>query len=284
MKLSRHRPRQFPRDLFWGSVLLLVMVLSSLAAPIISPFDPFDQRAGPPIAPASFSHLLGTDELGRDVLSRVLHGGRVVMVVASVAVAFALVLGSLLGIVAGYLGGVVDGILSRLIDILLSIPVMLLGISIVVIMGPGRRTLVVAIAVSQIPVFMRLTRSVALRLREEVFVQASRASGAGAFHIVRRHFLPNMAPILTVQSTASLGVAILATTALNFLGFGVQPPAADWGALVADYQRFVFTRWWLPIAPGASIVATVLAVSLIGDGISERLGIKSRGLAVDSMR
>ena len=267
--------RRRRRTLFWGILLFGVLVTLSILATLLAPFDPIEQSTGAALAEPSWVHPFGTDELGRDVLSRVLHGGRTVLVVAIGSVTLAAVCGSALGLLAGFHRGALDIVLSRIAEIQLSLPLVLFTVMVVVVLGPGVPALVVGIGVSQIPVFFRLARSLALVLREATFVQSSRTLGADARHILRWHIAPNTAPVIGVQVSTTIGLAILASTGLNYLGFGVQPPTPDWGALVSEYQPFVFTRWWLPLIPGFGIAVTVLSLNLLSDGLNARYGIST---------
>lgn len=212
-------------------------------------------------------HLLGTDDFGRDIFTRLLYGSRSVLLVAFGAVAFAVGVGTLLGTIAGYRRGRFETWTMRLMDVMLSFPLVLVAIIIVVILGPGALNLIVAIGISQIPLFTRLAHSLALSVRSREFVQAAECLGATDARIVRAHILPNVLSPIVVQATTMVAVAILNATALNFLGFGIQPPSPDWGAMVSDFRRFIFDRPDLLFYPGAAIALVVLSLNLLGDGL-----------------
>jgi peptide/nickel transport system permease protein len=252
-----------------GGVVFLIVVLSGILAPLLSPYDPSAQDSPHRLEGFSTAHLLGTDHFGRDIFTRLLYGSRTVLVVAVFSVAFALALGTILGGLAGYYGGLPGSLIMRTMDVMLSFPVVLLSIIIVVILGPGVPNLILAIGISQIPLFTLLSRSLTLSVRTRDFVQAAVSLGASNSRVLALHILPNVMTPLFVQGTTSMALAILNATALNFLGFGIQPPSPDWGAMVSDFRRFVFDRAYLPMYPGVAIAVTVLSLNLLGDGLIE---------------
>jgi peptide/nickel transport system permease protein len=255
-----------PATLLAAAVLLLI-VLGALFAPLLTPYDPVSQAAGDRFQPVSLAHPLGTDALSRDTFARILYGGRSMLGVTLVSVILALVAGALLGMVAGYRGGAVETWILRAMDVMLSFPLILLAITIVVALGQGILNLTIAIGVSQIPPFTLLARSLVLSIRSREFVLAAHCLGADDRRIIGTHIFPNILTPLVVQSTATMAVAMLQAGALNFLGFGIQPPQPDWGAMVADAKRYVYDRPELPMYPGLAITITAVCLSLLGDGL-----------------
>jgi peptide/nickel transport system permease protein len=250
-----------------GGLVFLLIVLGGLLGPRLAPYDPIVQNTPHRLQGISTTHWLGTDDFGRDIFTRLLYGTRTVLLVAFAAIAFALTVGTLLGIVAGYRRGRLENLVMRTMDVMLSFPLMLLSIVIVVVLGPGVLNLILAIGISQVPLFTRLARSLTLSVRARDFVQAAAAFGATDTRILARHVVPNIAAVLVVQATTTMSLAILNAASLNFLGLGIQPPAPDWGAMVSDFRRFVFDRPELPLYPGAAIAITVLSLNLLSDGL-----------------
>jgi peptide/nickel transport system permease protein len=267
----RHHGRRLvnnPAALTGGLVFLLI-VLGGLVGPRLAPYDPIAQDTPRRLQGITTAHWLGTDDFGRDIFTRLLYGTQTVLLVAFASIAFALTVGTLLGIVAGYRGGPLESVVMRTMDVMLSFPLMLLSIIIVVVLGPGALNLILAIGISQVPLFARLARSLTLSVRARDFVQAAAAFGASDARILTWHIVPNIAAILVVQATTTMSLAILNAASLNFLGLGIQPPAPDWGAMVSDFRRFVFDRPELPLYPGAAIAITVLSLNLLSDGLIE---------------
>jgi peptide/nickel transport system permease protein len=269
----RRRPGDLARGLapnytaLGGGIFLLVIAASGVFAPILTPYDPIAQDTAHRLKGMSLAHPLGTDEFGRDVLTRLLHGSRTTLLVGFVSVGFALAIGTVLGTLAGYYGGALESLIMRVMDAMLSLPLILIAIMIVVVLGSGVLNLIIAIGVSQIPPFTRLARSLALSVRTRDFVQAAHGLGAADSRILRLHVVPNVMAPLVAQAAATLALAILNAAALNFLGLGIQPPSPDWGAMISDFRRFVFDRPELPLYPGLAIALTVLAVNVLGDGL-----------------
>lgn len=251
--------------------LLAALVGLAALAPLIAPADPVAQDVSSALLPPSGAHPLGTDSFGRDVLSRVIFGARTSLLVGGASVAVAVLLGVPLGLVAGYAGQVVDDLVMRVMDALLSFPPILLAIAIMAGLGPDSRNVVLALGLVYTPVFARLARGSTLSVKEEEYVQAARALGAGPVHLLLRHVLPNIASPLIVQASASFAVAIVAEATLSFLGLGTQPPYPSWGLDLNEGRRFLEQAYWLVLAPAAAISVSVLALSFFGDGLREAL-------------
>ncbi|MFL6134813.1 MAG: ABC transporter permease [Nocardioidaceae bacterium] len=254
-----------------GSIVLALLVFVGIFGPWLAPYGTNEIDIGNMLQHPTATHLFGTDELGRDVFSRVIVAARVSLEVAVVSVGLALVVGVGIGLVAGYYRGWVDNALMRCMDVLFAFPVLLLAVAIVAVLGPGLLTAMVAIAVVYAPIFARVTRASVLSVREQVFVTAAVSIGTSDLRIMRRHVLPNITAPLIVQTSLSLAFAILSEAALSFLGLGVQPPAPSWGRMLYDGRGFVTDAWWLGVFPGAAIFLTVLAFNLVGDALRDVL-------------
>ena len=264
-----------------GLVVIALFVLMAIFAPLLAPYDPIrDQSLTERFAGPSAAHPLGQDELGRDILSRIIFGARVSLTAGLAAVVFATVFGTLVGVVAGYVGGIVDSILMRLMDIILAFPSILLAIVIVSILGQGLTNALLAVGVVLLPQIARVVRSSVISIRERDYVEAERAIGASDSQIVFSAILPNSLAPLIVQSTLALATAILDVAALSFLGLGAQPPQPEWGAMLTDAFRSgfgVFTEGQHAIIfPGVAIALSVLAVNFIGDGLRDALDPRRR--------
>lgn len=253
-----------------------LILLAGVLGPLFSPYDPIAQDTPHRLQDPTAAHLLGTDHFGRDILTRLLYGTRSVLVVAFTSVGLALTVGGVLGMLAGYAGGAVESTIMRIADVMLSFPLVLLSVVIVVALGPGLANVALAVGISQVPIFIRLAQALTLSTRRRDFVEAARCLGADGPRVLSLHILPNIFGPLLVQSTATVALAILNATALNFLGLGIQPPSPDWGAMVSDFRRFVFDRPWLPLYPGLAIAITVLSINLLGDGVVQLLDPAAR--------
>lgn len=267
--------RRYDIALVGSSVFGFVLLVTILAS-VVAPYDPMARNIKNRFAPPSPEYAFGTDQLGRDVLSRVIHGGRPILGASFTAVVCALAAGTIIGVSAGYLGGWLDTVLMRLMDVMLSFPSILLAILIVATLGVGLLNVTVAIGFSMAPVFARLARSIVITLVYEEYVAAARSLGASDRHIVWKHILPNMMPPIIVQASAMLAVAIGAASALNFIGLGVEPGTPDWGMMVAEGQRLIFDAPHVPLFPGLVITVTVLSVNYMGDGLRDHLDPKLR--------
>jgi peptide/nickel transport system permease protein len=262
-----------------SAVILAAVILIAVGAKWIVPYRINDVDVPSALRGPSGSHWFGTDELGRDVLSRVLVAIAASMQVAVVSVAFAVVVGVTIGVVAGYRGGWLDTVFMRVVDVMFAFPVLLLALAIVAILGPGVTTTMLAIGVVYTPIFARVARASTLGVRVEPFVEVSRTMGTGHAYILLRHVLPNIAGPLIVQTSLSLAFAILSEAALSFLGLGIQPPEPSLGRMIFDSQGFVTLAWWMAVFPGAAIFVIVLAFNLVGDGLRDVLDPKQRTLA-----
>ena len=258
--------------------LLLIMLFTGLAllAPLIAPYDPTAQSWANVRKAPSLAHWFGTDEVGRDVLSRLLYGARASLVAGGISIAIALSIGAPLGMVAGYLGGFVDALLSRLTDAMLAIPFLILAIALAAFLGPSLGNVMIAIGVSTAPIFVRLTRAQVMTVKVEDYVEGARAVGNPRWRIAVVHILPNIVPALLVQATLSIAAAIIAEASLSFLGLGQQPPAPSWGSMLNSAQRFLASAPWLAIWPGIAIFLTVLSFNLVGDGLRDALDPRRR--------
>jgi peptide/nickel transport system permease protein len=262
-----------------SAVLLAAVAIIAVAAQWIAPYGVNDVDVPSALRGPSAQHWFGTDELGRDVLSRVLVAVQASMQVAVASVAFAVVVGVTVGVVAGYRGGWVDTVFMRVVDVMFAFPVLLLALAIVAILGPGITTTMLAIGVVYTPIFARVARASTLSVRVEPYVAVSRTMGTGHGYILARHVLPNIAGPLIVQTSLSLAFAILSEAALSFLGLGIQPPEPSLGRMIFDSQGFVTLAWWMAVFPGAAIFVIVLAFNLFGDGLRDVLDPKQRSVA-----
>jgi peptide/nickel transport system permease protein len=268
----------------FGLVVLAVVAVAAIFGPLLTPYDPTLTDVPNRLQPPSLAHPFGTDDLGRDILSRVIAGARVSLVVGFVAVSIALVVGVPLGLVAGYYGGWTETAIMRFADMVFAFPAILLAITVLAILGPGVVNAMVAIGIVYMPIFARITRASTLSVREEVYVRAARSVGASDLQIISRHILPNVLTPIIVQTSISLAFAILSEAALSFLGLGAQPPQPSWGRMLAEGRSFFSLAWWMAFFPGLAILLTVLAFNLVGDALRDALdprqksAIESRGM------
>lgn len=260
-----------------GLAIVIVAVLAATLGPILTPYDPSSQELSHRLEGPSAAHPLGLDELGRDILSRLLSGARISLLVGLAVVSISSVVGMLLGSIAGYFGGVVDDVISRVVDVLMAFPGILLAIALVAVLGPSLTNVVLALSVIGWVGYARLVRSQALRAREFEFVQAARALGAGSPRIVLRHVLPTALPAVVVQATLGMAGAIIAEAALSFLGLGVQPPTPSWGTMLDAGRSHLFDAPHLTIFPGLAIALLVLGFNFLGDGLRDRVDPKLVG-------
>lgn len=257
-----------------GVVIVALAVFVAIAGPFLTSYDPNAQELARRLEGPSLSHPLGLDELGRDILARILAGARISLLVGLVVVSISSVTGMLFGSVAGYFGGRVDDVISRVVDVLMAFPGILLAIALVAVLGPSLRNVVLALSVIGWVGYARLVRGQALRAREFEFVQAARALGAGSSRIVLRHVLPTAFPSVVVQATLGMAGAIIAEAALSFLGLGVQPPTPSWGTMLDAGRSHLFDAPHLTIFPGVAIAILVLGFNFLGDGLRDRIDPK----------
>jgi peptide/nickel transport system permease protein len=261
-----------------AAVLLLLIILVAIFDDLLAPQGANEIDVGARLQPPSGEHWFGTDDLGRDILSRIILGASVSLQVGFLAVAIALVIGATIGLLAGFYGRWVDDALMRVMDMLFAFPAVLLAIAVLAVRGPGSGNTALAIAIVYVPVFARVTRASVLGVREEVYVRASRSVGASDFRLLTRHVLPNAAPPIIVQTSISLAFAVLAEAALSFLGLGTQPPNPSWGLMLAEGRGFIDLAWWIAFFPGMAIFLTVLCFNLLGDGLRDVLDPRQRTL------
>jgi peptide/nickel transport system permease protein len=263
----------------FGLVIIFILIMTSFLAPFLAPYP--DQGRGLSnleerlVAPST-KHLMGTDYLGRDILSRIIFGARVSLRAAIVVVLIVMSIGAPLGLIAGYVGGKVDEIIMRFADMILAFPSLLLAVAIIASLGPSLLNALIAICIPWWPWYTRLMRSQVISLKEVQFVESARAIGASRWRIMFRHILPNCISPIIVQATLDMGFIILILAGLGFLGLGTQPPTADWGVMVSDGREFFMKQWWISTFSGGAIFLTVLAFNLVGDGIREALDPKIR--------
>lgn len=258
-----------------GMVMLVIIVIASLAANLLAPADPLKQSIGQrlmepmEVNDAGERRVLGTDQLGRDILSRILYGSRISLAIAFVSVAIAAALGLVLGLTSGYVGRWVDSIIMALVNLQLAFPFMLLALAVVALLGASLANLVIVFVVTGWPIYARTIRAAVLGLKEREFVEASRAMGASHLRILFRHLLPNVISPLTVLASFSVAQMIILEAALGFLGLSVQPPTPTWGNMLADGRQYIQDSWWLSAFPGVAIMITAGAVNFIGDGLRD---------------
>jgi len=257
-------------------VFLIIITLVSIFAPVLAPKDPNAQTLTDILVEPNGEYLLGTDELGRDVLSRLIYAGRLSLMAAAQAVGVGVALGVIPGLMAGYLGKWFDLIIMRVADAIMSFPALILAIAIVGVLGPNLRNAMVAVGVIFAPRFVRLIRGTVLAVREETFIEASRSIGTPTSTILRRHILPNVLSPLIIQISLAAGFSMLAEASLSFLGLGAQPPDASWGSMLQQGVRYISRGPWLIFAPGTIIALTVLSFNLLGDGIRDSIGREVR--------
>jgi dipeptide transport system permease protein len=261
-------------------IIIVLLILCAICAPLLAPHDPSAQDVNQSLLPpmwddgGSASYVLGTDGLGRDILSRLIYGARYSLMIGTIVVTLSLAIGVLLGLAAGFYRGSVDAMIMRLMDIILALPSLLLAIVIVVLLGAGLRNAMIAVAITNIPHYARLTRAAVLTELTKDYVVASRVAGAGTLRLMFRTVLPNCLAPLIVQSTLGISSAVLDAAALGFLNLGAQPPTPEWGTMLADARQYIESAYWVVTFPGVAILVTVLAFNLLGDGLRDALDPK----------
>ncbi len=260
-----------------GAAVVCVFLLVTALAPLIAPYDPFDQDLASALAGPSAAHWLGSDQYGRDVLSRIIYGSRTALLAILVADGIALGAGAALGLVAGFRGGKVDAFVMRMVDVLLAFPYLLLALIIVAALGPSLINSIIAIGIVYTPQYARLIRGQVLAVKTTEYVLAARSIGAGPARIMLRHILPNSFTPLLVMATLQAGTVVVETAGLSFLGLGAQPPSPDWGALLADGQSYFLTAWWIATFPGLAIFGVVIGFNLFGDALRDYFDPRRRG-------
>jgi peptide/nickel transport system permease protein len=261
-----------------GAVVILGLVIVAVFAPLIAPCDPYEQNLKSMLSQPSREHLLGTDELGRDLLSRIIYGARISLLVGVVAVSIAGVIGMGLGLVAGYFGGITNAVIMRFTDALLSLPPLILMLAITAVLGGGLFNVLVALGISMMPTYCRLMCGQVATLKANEYISAARAMGARDRRIMFRHLLPNAFPPLLVLLSINLGTAIMMEASLSYLGIGILPPTATWGNMVSSGYRFLLTNPLMSFAPGCAILLIVLSFNMAGDGLRDALDPRLRGI------
>jgi peptide/nickel transport system permease protein len=259
-----------------GVGIVLAVVAVGLAAPLLAPYDPLALDIANRLQPLSRAHPLGTDHLGRDLLSRIIYGARISLGVGVTIAVMGALVGTVLGLLAGYLGGKVDETIMRICDMFLAFPALILAMALAASLGPSLRNTMLALVVIWWPWYTRIMRGQVLALREAEYVMAARSLGASTRRLMFLHLLPNAIPPIIVQATLDIGNAILIASSLSFLGFGAQPPAPEWGAMTSDGRTFLRDFWWYPTFPGLAIMGTVIGFNLMGDGLRDLLDPRLR--------
>jgi peptide/nickel transport system permease protein len=254
-----------------GLIVIASFILLAVFAPLVAPYDPVATSWTLVRKPPSMLHWFGTDDLGRDILSRVIYGARASLMAGAISVSIALGIGVPIGLLAGYRGGFIDALISRITDAMLACPFLILAIALAAFLGPSLGNAMIAIGISTTPIFVRLTRGQTLNVKVEDYVEAARAVGTPPWRIALMHIVPNIMPALLVQATLSIAAAIIAEAALSFLGLGQQPPLPSWGSMLNAAQRFLTNAPWMAIWPGLGIFLVVLSFNLVGDGLRDAL-------------
>ncbi len=261
-----------------GLVITIIFLILTVAAPLLAPYDPYDQDLSSALEAPSYDHPFGADQYGRDTLSRVIYGTRTALLAIVMADVLALVVGGSLGLIAGFSGGRIDSLIMRVVDVLLAFPYLLLALIIVAALGPSLTNTVIAIGIIYTPQYARLMRGQVLRVQTADFVVAARAIGAGRLRVMLRHILPNSFTPVLVLATLQSGGVVVETAGLSFLGLGAQPPSPDWGAVLADGHGYFLVAWWIATFPGLAIFLVVLGFNLLGDALRDQYDPQLRRL------
>jgi peptide/nickel transport system permease protein len=274
-RIGRHLRGQHGAIL--GGIVVVLLFLSTAFASFIAPYDPSEQIPGAALHGPSGQTLFGTDMFGRDILSRLLYGGRISLSIGLISVAIAATSGIVLGLVAGYYGHWIDALIMRFMDTLLALPGLLLALVIVAVLGPSIVNVMIAVGIAAVPAFTRVVRGSVLAAREMVYVDAARVVGCPDHVILRRHILPNVIAAVIVLGTLNIATAIIIGASLSYLGVGVQPPTPEWGSMLSDGRGYLLEQWWIATFPGLAIFVAVLAINLLGDGLREALDPRITG-------
>jgi len=264
------------RGAIFGMAVIALFVLCAIFAPLISPYDPTVQSWSAVRQAPSAAHIFGTDDVGRDIFTRVIFGARASLLAGVISISIALSIGVPLGLIAGYRGGFIDALLSRMTDAMLACPFIILAIALAAFLGPSLGNAMIAIGITTTPIFLRLTRGQVMSVKVEEYIEAARAVGNPRWRIALVHILPNILPALLVQATLSVAAAIIAEAALSFLGLGQQPPDPSWGSMLNSAQRFLTNAPWMAVWPGLAIFLSVLSFNLVGDGLRDALDPRER--------
>jgi len=257
-----------------GAVMVIILILSGIFAPLITPYDPYNQDLGKSFTAPNDEHIFGTDQFGRDIFSRVIYGIRISIMEIFFSVGLSLLIGVPLGLIAGYFGGKIDQLIMWFLDIIFSFPGILLAILIVSVLGPSLINMLIAISIFSVPIYGRLSRNLTLSIKQQEFVLAARAIGAKKSRVMFKHILRNAVAPLLVQATLTAGGVILSASSLSFLGLGVQPPIPEWGGLIGNGRSFIGVAPYMSLFPGLAITYTVLAFNILGDGLRDYLDPK----------
>jgi peptide/nickel transport system permease protein len=252
-----------------GAAVVVLVILATIAASKVCVWDPYKVNPSDRLVAPGSSHWFGTDPLGRDIFSRIVYGGRVSLAVGAIAVSISGLIGGIMGLVSGYAGGQVDSVIMRFVDIMLAFPSILLALLVVSILGPGLYNVVVAVGLSGVGQFARLVRGSVLQIKENTYVEASRALGCSSQRIMVRHVLPNILAPVVVFATMKAATSIISAASLSFLGLGAQPPTAEWGSMLSQGRNYFFAAWWVMLFPGMALLVVTLALNLIGDGLRD---------------
>nr|WP_302135274.1 ABC transporter permease [uncultured Schaedlerella sp.] len=261
-----------------GSIILLLFVLMAAFAPVLAPYDPFYMDPAAALTGPSPEHLLGTDNMGRDILSRIIYGSQISLKVSLASVAIATAAGVLLGVAAGYFGGITDAVISRILEVMLSFPEVMLALLIMSILGSSLNNIMLAIGIVYTPIFARIARGAVLSVKDSLYVEAARSIGVRDVTIIVRHVLPNILSPVLVQVTLSLAFAILSEAALSFLGIGVEPDIPSWGIMLNNGKAWIEIAWWVGVFPGIAIALAVLGFNILGDGLRDVLDPRLRNV------
>lgn len=261
-----------------GSIILLLFILMAVFAPVLAPYDPFYMDPAAALTGPSQAHLLGTDNMGRDILSRIIYGSRISLKVSLVSVAIATTAGVILGVAAGYFGKAADAVISRVLEVMLSFPEVLLALLIMSILGSSLNNIMLAIGIVYTPIFARIARGAVLSVKDSLYVEAARSIGVKDVTIILRHILPNILSPVLVQVTLSLAFAILSEAALSFLGIGVEPDIPSWGIMLNNGKAWIEIAWWVGVFPGIAIALAVLGFNILGDGLRDVLDPRLRNV------